>query len=64
MGKLADSVEDSCLNLDLAPSGSFHLCDYVRRDFQAFKPLLGNGVLNGPQILFDFLFARHGQSLG
>jgi hypothetical protein len=63
MCKLADGVADTFLNLDLAPGGSLHLCDDVGRDFQPFQPLLGNGVLDGPQILFDFLFTWHGQSL-
>jgi hypothetical protein len=63
MCKLADGVADTFLNLDLAPGGSLHLCNDVGRNFQPFQPLLGNSVLDGPQILFDFLFTRHGQSL-
>jgi hypothetical protein len=63
MCKLADGCADTFLNLDLAPGGSLHLGDDVSRDFQPFQPLLGNGVLDGPHILFDFLFTRHGQNL-
>jgi hypothetical protein len=63
MCKLADGVADTFLNLDLAPGGPLHLGDDVGRDFQPFQPLLGNGVLDGPQIPFDFRFTWHGQSL-
>jgi hypothetical protein len=63
MCKLADGVADTFLNLDLAPGGSLHRGDDVGRDFQPFQPLLGNGVLDGHQILFDSLFTWHGQSL-
>jgi len=63
MRKLMDSVAYTFLNPNLAPGGSLHLLDDVRRDFQSFKPLLGNGDLDGFQILFDFQFTRHWQSL-
>jgi hypothetical protein len=64
MRKPADCVADTFLNLDFAPGSPFHFFDNVRRNFQPFKHLLGNGVIDGLQILAGFLCAWHSKILG
>jgi hypothetical protein len=63
MREPADCVADAFLNLDFALSSPLHLFDNVRGHFQSFKPLLGHGIIDGLQILTDFLFFRHRRSL-
>jgi len=47
MREPADCVADAFFDLNFAPSGSSHLFDNIRRDFQAFKRLLRHGIRNG-----------------
>jgi hypothetical protein len=59
MCELENCVADAFFDINFALGGPLHLLNNIWVNLEPFEPLLGNGVVDGLQILADFLMDCH-----